>query len=138
MATRKIWMNVPPKASKPKVPESLKSVVKTKAEEFVQLFLKPHFIKEPPKDYQWNYIVDIFTKWYHRYFYFCSTWRSPGPNAISEYFEVRFARLDYAGGNKFNVAFMRYTGQWVEFMQDLSLDECIEEIKTNPLLQPPG
>lgn len=110
--------------------------MKTKADEFVESFLKPHFIKEPPADNQWNYVVDIFTKWYQRYFYFCSKWRSPGPNAISEYFEVRFVRLDYAGGDKFNVAFMRHTAQWVEFMQDLSLDECIEEMKINPLLHP--
>jgi hypothetical protein len=108
--------------------------VKCKADEFVESFLKPNFIKEPPKDHQWNYPVDIFTKWYQRYFYFCSTWRSPGPNAISEFFEVRFARLEYAGDEKFNMAYMRYTGQWWEIFQNLALDQCIEEIRINPLL----
>ena len=61
---------MPPKPPKPKMPEYLKSVVKTKADEFVESFLKPLFIKEPPKDYQWNYPVDIFTRWYQRYFYY--------------------------------------------------------------------
>ncbi len=112
MATKKRWIYVPPKPPKPKVPEYLKSFVKTKADDFVESFLKPNFIKEPPKDYEWNYPVDIFTKWYQRYFYFCSTWRCPSPNAISEYFEIRFARLEYAGDEKFNIAYMRYTGQW--------------------------
>jgi hypothetical protein len=135
MATKKRWMYVPPKPPKPKVPDSVKSVVKTKADEFVESFLKPNFIKPPPKDYQWNYPVDIFTKWHQTYFYFCSTWRSPGPNAISEYFESRFARLEYAGGEKFNMAYMRYTGQWWEIFQSLTLEECIEEMRTNPLLQ---
>jgi len=136
MAIKKIWMKVPPRPSRPKVPDSLKSVVKIKAEEFVESFLKPNFIKEPPKDYRWNYPVDISTKWHQQYFYFCSTWRSPGPNRISEYFEVRFARLGYAGSERFNMAYMRHTGQWWEIFYDLSLDECIEEMRTNPLFQP--
>ena len=135
MATKKRWMYVPPKPAKPKVPEYLKPAVKSKADEFVESFLKPTFIKDPPKDYEWNYVVDIFTKWYQRYFYFCSTWRSPSPNAISEYFEIRFARLEYAGDEKFNMAYMRYTGQWWEIFQDLTLDGCIEEIRINPLLR---
>lgn len=73
MATKKVWMKVPPKSPKPKVPEYLKSVVKAKADEFVESFLKPHSIKVPPKDYQWNYPVDVFTKWHQSNFYFCST-----------------------------------------------------------------
>jgi hypothetical protein len=96
MATKKRWMYVPLKPAKPKVPEHLKAAIKSKADDFVESFLKPEFIKPPPKDHQWNYAVDIFTKWHQRYFYFCSKWRSPGPNAISEFFEVRFARLEYA------------------------------------------
>ncbi len=64
-----------------------------------------------------------------------ATWRSPGPNAMSEFFESRFARLEYAGDEKFNMAYMRHTGQWWEILQDLTLEECIEEMRTNPLLQ---
>jgi len=48
---------------------------------------------------------------------------------------VRFARLEYAGDEKFNMAYMRHTGQWWEIFQELTLDECIEEIRTNPLLR---
>ncbi len=135
MATKKRWMKVPPKPPRPKVSEYLKSVVKTKADEFVESFLRPTFIKPPPQGYQWNYVVDIFTKWHQRYLYFCSTWRSPGPNAISEYFEVRFARLEYAGDDKFNMAYMRHTDQWWEIFEELTLDECIEEIRINPLFR---
>ena len=40
MAGKKRWMYVPPKPPKAKVPEYLKSVVKTKADEFVESFLK--------------------------------------------------------------------------------------------------
>jgi len=136
MAAKKRWMYVPPKQAKPKVPEYVKATVKCRADDFVESFLKPQFIKPPPRDYEWNYPVDIFTKWHQRYFYFCSTWRSPRPDAISEFFEARFARLEYAGDEKFNMAYMRHTGQWWEIFQDLTLDQCIEEISINPLLWP--
>jgi hypothetical protein len=38
MTTKKRWMYVPPKPPKPKVPEYLKSVVKTKALKFMESF----------------------------------------------------------------------------------------------------
>jgi len=127
---------VPTKPAKPKISESLKSTVKSKADDFVESFLKPRFIKPPPKENQGNYAVDIFTKWHQRYFYFCSTWRSPAPDTLSVHFEVRFARLEYVEDDKFNLACTRYSGRWSEIFQDLTLDECIEEIKGDPLLQP--
>ncbi len=136
MPTKKRWMYVPPKPPKPKVPEYLKTEVKDRADDFVESYLKPHFIKEVSKDYQWNYVVDLFTKWHQRYFYFCSKWRSPSPKAISEYFEGRFARMEYVGNNKFNMAYMRHTGQWWEIFQDFTLDQCIQEIKENPWFHP--
>jgi hypothetical protein len=136
MTTKKRRTKFPPKPPRPEVPEYLKTVVKTSADELVESFLKPTFIKEPPKDYRWNYPVDIFTKWRQRYFYFCSTWRSPHPDAISEYFESRFVRLEFTGDEKFNMAYMRHTGQWWEIFQELTLEDSIHEIRTNPLFQP--
>jgi hypothetical protein len=59
----------------------------------------------------------------------------PAANAISQHFEVKFARLEYVGDGRFNMAFLRHTGQWFEFLSETSLDECLEEIKINPLLQ---
>ena len=96
---KKSWMYVPPKPQKSMVPDHLKSDMKAGADEFVESL-----------DYQWSYPVYIFRKWHQRYFYFCVTWRSPRPDAISEYFESRFARLEYAGDEKFDVAYMRHTG----------------------------
>jgi len=62
MATKKRWMYVPPKPAKVNVPEYEKLAVKCRADDCVESFPKPTFIKDPPKDYQWNYAVDIFTK----------------------------------------------------------------------------
>ena len=129
-------MHVPPNPPKPKIADDLKAEVQRKADEFLESYLKPTFIHPPPKDHQWNYIVDIFTKWHQRYFYFCSTYRCPSPNRISEFFESRFARLEFVGNKRFNVSYMRHTGQWWEIFQGLTLEECIEEIRGQELLHP--
>ena len=129
-------MKVPPKPARPKVPDDLKMEVQQKADGFLESYLKPTFLLPPPAEPKWNYIVDIFTKWHQRYFYFCSKYRCVHENCISEFFESRFARLEYAGDKKFNVAYMRHTGQWWEILQGLSLEECFEEIRQQELLHP--
>jgi hypothetical protein len=60
--------------------------------------LKPEHIKPPPKNAKWNHIVDLYTKWHRKYFYFCAEYACPGPSAMSPYFEMGFARLKYTGG----------------------------------------
>ncbi len=127
MARKKVWMWVPPKRTKYQVPEEIKRQVEEKAENLVQ---------PPPEDEEFNYIVDIYTKWHRSFFYFCARYRCPGPNRISEFFESRFARLEYVGNERFNLSYMRYTGQWIELLTGISLDDCLEEIRINPLYFP--
>jgi hypothetical protein len=131
----KAWFFSPQKSPKPKVPENIKIEVETKANELIESFLKPEYIKPPPDDMRFNYVVDIYTKWYRNYFYFCAKYACPGPNAISPFFESKFARMEYAGDGLFNLSYMRHTGQWFEIFQDLSMDECLETIKDFPHFQ---
>jgi hypothetical protein len=133
---QKRWVYKPAKESKPKVLDSIKRKVQTEANEFVESILKPKYIKLPPKDSDFSYIVDIFTKWYRNYFYFCSKYRCPAPECTSDFFEDKFARLEYVRRDSFNLSFMRHTGQWWQVHTDLSLDECLESIKDNPTFEP--
>jgi len=126
----------PAKPLKPKVSDSVKADVQNKANELVESFLKPEFIKPPPEDAEYNYIVDIYTKWYRSYFYLCAKYCCPAPNCIAEFFETKFARLEYAGNDKFNLAYMRHTEQWCETDQELTLKECPERIRDDSLFQP--
>ena len=50
--------------------------------------------------------------------------------------EANFARLEHAGGDKFNLAFMTHNGRWVELFTGLSLDECLKAIAGNPWFEP--
>jgi hypothetical protein len=130
------WAMYPRKTSTSPLPESLKMEVTTKANELIETVLKPKYIQPPPENPQFNYIVDIYGKWYHRYFYFCATYCVPGPNTTVLSFEAKFARMEYAGNNRFHLAFMRHTGQWVELYTGLSLDECLAAIRDDPFFQP--
>lgn len=131
----KRWVYSPKKPAKPKVPEAVKGEVEAKAGELIETVLKPKFVKPPPKDKRWNYIIDVGSKWYRSSFYFSSLYACPGPNAVSSTFESKFARLEYVGSERFNLSFMRHTGQWVEIYTGLTLKECLDAIQNDPWFQ---
>jgi len=133
---RKQWVYAPKKPIPPKVPESFKREVEAKANALVESVLKPRHVKEPEPDPQFNYIVDLYTKWYRSYFYFCSRYACPGPYALSPFFEDKFARLEYIGNGRFNVSFMRHTGQWIEIFTDQTLDQCLAAVRDDPWFHP--
>jgi hypothetical protein len=83
-----------------------------------------------------NYLVGLHARWRGPFFYFCSRYCSPGPRALSPFFESKFARLQYAGDERFNLAYFRHTGQWWEIAQLLSLEECLAEIEAGGLFTP--
>ena len=133
---KRMWVYAPGKPTPPSVPEDLKAEVKAKADDLVETVLKPQHVKPPPTDPRWNYITDIYTKWHRSFFYFCSTYACPGPNALSPTFESPFARMEYVGAGRFNLAYMRHTGKWWEVYQGLTAEECLETIRDEGIFQP--
>jgi len=110
--------------------------VERRAQELIDSTLKPRHIQPPPQKAELNYLVDISCKWRGPFFYFCSQYCSPGPRALSPFFESKFARLQYAGDERFNLAYFRHTGQWWEIAQLLSPEECLSEIEAGGLFTP--
>jgi hypothetical protein len=133
---RKVWMYCPPKPKKPLVPDGLKAEVSAKSQRLIDEHLNPTHIKRPPKSSEFNYLTELFTRWYQSYFYFCAIYACPHPNAISLTFESRFARMGYEGDGKFNLAYMRHNGQWNVIHYGLSLDECLTAIRDEPHFLP--
>lgn len=115
------------------VPEAVKDAVTEGARRLVETTLKPAHVKPPRQGERFNYIVDIFTKWRGRYFFFLARYACPGLNALSPFFETGFARLEYLADGRFNVAYMRHTGKWSQVYPGLTLDEAIETVGTEPL-----
>ena len=136
MAKRKMWVFSPTKQPKSKVPDTIKVSMEAKANNLIESFLKPNHVKPPSEDERFNYIIDIYSKWYQNYFYFCAKYACPGPNAISPFFEAKFARLEYAGNERFNLSYMRHTGKWWEIYTELSLDESLATIRDEPHFLP--
>src|SRR2546422_11752029 len=66
------------------VPPDIKLEVQRRAGDLINSTLKPRHIQPPPKKQQFNYLVDIHSKWRGPFFYFCSQYCSPGPNALSD------------------------------------------------------
>lgn len=132
----KRWFYSPSKAPKLRVPELVKIEVKQVCDELVESVLKPRSIDPDPQEDRFNYIVDIYTKWYRNYLHFCAKYRCPGPNAVEPFFETKFARMEYVDRDRFNLSYMRHTGKWYEVYPDMSLDECIETIRDDPLFTP--
>ncbi len=56
-----MWVYSPPKPPAPKVSASVKAEAQQQANQLVEAILKPQHLRPPPKDYHFNYIVDIYT-----------------------------------------------------------------------------
>ena len=130
--SRIVWIYCPLKPKKPKVPNSVKVELSRKVQQLINDHLRPEHVKPPPKKPQFNYITDLFTKWYQSYFYFCATYACPHPDALSPTFETRFARMGYQEENRFNLSYMRHNGQWNEILFALSVEECLDAIREDP------
>ena len=94
--------------------------------------LKPHYVQPPPENPQFNYVTDVFTRWAQGRLYFIAAYNCPEPDAPQPCVEARFDRLTYGGHDRFNLAFMRYTGQWIEPYDALTLDESLACIRDDP------
>ena len=129
------WIYSPPKSPKPKIPAEVKATVSEQVERLLAEW-RPRHIQAPPPGNQFNYIVELYGKWFRSYCYLCARYACPGPAALSPFFEARFARLEYVGDSRFNLAFMRHTGQWVELEQGLTIDECFRSLREEGFYQP--
>ena len=129
---QKRWVYNPPKPPKAKVPDEIKCALEKKATELIESILKPEHIKSPPEDNTFNYIVDIYSKWYRNYFYFIAKYNCPSPHAISPSFEAKFARMEYIDNEHFNLSYMRHTEQWWEIHSDMSINDCLKAIREEP------
>jgi hypothetical protein len=124
------------KAKPSKVTDVLKREVTEKANALIEENIRPEHVKPPSKNPQFNYIVDIFTRWHGRYFYFMAKYACPGPNCISPFFEIGFARLEFVGSNCYDLAYFRHTGKWWTVFCAVSLDEALDLVRTEGIFNP--
>ncbi len=134
--SRKVWMQVPTQKPKTAVPDTTKRRLQEQADDLVARVLKPKHISPPPAESTVNYLIDIYTKWFRRYFYFCATYACPDPHALAPTFDIKFARMEYVGNDQFNLACMRHTQEWLELYPGQTQDECLQLIAEDPFFLP--
>jgi len=125
---KKTWVYSPPRKPKPKVPDEVKQALQEKGDEIVGKIFRPEYLEPVPEQLIINHLMDFYAKWYRNYFYFCSKYKCPS-EAYSSSFESKFARMEYIGNNKFELSYMRHTGQWVQ-LEIGTMDDCLKSIST--------
>jgi hypothetical protein len=138
MAWGKGWTWAPDRRIKPKVPDDVKAEVQRRADELVEEYLRPHYVKRPPRNPRWNYLTGIHTKWRRSFFYFVADFASPGPNALSPTYEVPFTRLEYTSDGRFNLAYLRHTGKFWQVHEGLTLDQALVAVRREGAFHPPA
>ena len=132
----KQWVYSPKSLPKPTVSDEMKRAIQEQCNTLIDTRLKPRHIESPPDEPHFSYIVDLYSQWYRNYFYFCAKYRCPAPTCISEFFDVRYTRLEYVAKDTYTLSYMRHTEKWQEVYSDLSLDECLSIIETEDLFRP--
>ena len=132
---KKQWVYTPPRAKKPQVSTAAKEQITAQCQQLIDSEFKPRYIDLEPQENQ-LVTTDIYGKWYRSFYYFCSTFYFNAPELPNAPIENKFTRLEYTGEDKFNLAYMRHTGQWWEVHTGISLKNALEEIKNNPIFHP--
>lgn len=98
--------------------------------------LRPRLVPPPPAEPKYNYPVDLFTRWHGRFFCVMMRYACPGPDALAPFFDVGFARLEFRGRDRFDLAYFRHTDEWAQIAEGLTLEECLQAIRDYPMFQP--
>jgi len=136
MKSKKRWVLAPCRNPKPKLSNLKKAEIEKRCQPLVEKF-KQQYVKENP-DKRYNYLTDVFSKWRGNYLYFCQKFKSEHPNMIKPEFEENFVRLEYLGSDNFNLSYFRHTGAWFPVANNLTLNDCLEMIESNPNFHPIG
>jgi hypothetical protein len=133
------------KASKPKYawtwgeankPGKLTYIEKAKVAALFDPYIQQLNDTLPPLEepQQLNQVVKVDSKWRGSYFYLMSHYKCPpSPMSFKTGFEISFARLTFKSTGTFDLSYFRHTGQWFVIFYDLSLENCFEQIKTDPI-----
>lgn len=135
--TKKVWYYKPPK---PKPDKLTKERIKERCDKFIESVLKPKFISNEQSAVDELNVIDIYSKWWRNFIHFYAKYRDtrpePGAEAVEPTSDLKLARIEYLGENKYNLAYFRHTGKWWVIFYEISLEECFEAIEDMPHFHP--
>jgi hypothetical protein len=121
---KRTWQLAKPKPPrKPPVPDDVRERVDAQAAVMVA-DAKKRF-RKPRKSTLINWADDLFTRWHREALYFVVVMRTPHGHPPT--FESHAARMEHAGGGKFDVAMPMRKG-WNTFKRKASIEERMAEV----------
>ena len=115
--------------------EAEKRAIVGACEAFIRNVLKPRFLPEIAPS-EWNYVVDIRGAWAGGRYRFMQRYRSGMEHNRGEEFDAPFARIDRIGPDRFDIYWMRHTGQWWRLHVGVTLVEALQILETDGILHP--
>jgi hypothetical protein len=129
----KIWALAKPR---PISADSIeKQTIIATCDAFITNVLKPRFLPVI-KPTQFNYPVDMRGEWRAGRYRFMTRYRSGHEDNAGLEFDAPFARIDHMGADRFDLYWMRHTGQWWPLRSGLSLAESLRSIEEDNILYP--
>jgi len=135
MARQKVWMKLPEKPDSKAITPEEKANIILACDRFIAEVLKPRFLPEI-RPTEWNYCIDIQGKWTAGRYRFIQRYRVGSGENAGEEFDAPFARLSRMGVDRFDIDWMRHTGQWWKLYRALSLSEALHTLEHDGTLHP--
>jgi len=101
----------------------------------IETLFRPRYLPEI-RPSAFNYPVAIHGKMRGAHFVFMTRYRSGSDHNRGEEFDAPFARLSYAGGDRYDLGWFRHTGRWWPIAESLTLEAAIRELTRNGVLHP--
>jgi hypothetical protein len=129
-----VWAPATPRPQLPDPDE--KQAIITACEAVISNILKPRYLPEI-KPTKFNYPIDIHGDWRAGRYRFMARFRSGFPDNTGEEFDAPFSRIDRMGPDRFDIYWMRHTGQWWPLHHGKTLAEALDIIGSDGVLAPP-
>ena len=128
-----VWMQAP--ANRVPVSDTEKAAIIAACDAFIRDRLKPRFLPQiRPTTY--NYPIDIRGTWAGGRYRFIQRYRSGHAENAGEEFDAPFARIDRMGPDRFDILWMRHTGQWWKLHRGVTLAQALSLLETDAVLFP--
>lgn len=130
-SARGVWVKKP---SAP--PEPLKREVAARCDAYISQVLVPRHLPVIKPHAEYNFAIGLRGAWLGNAYRFIARWRTGTNRTPIEEFDSPWVRFQHMGGGRFDIGWMRHTGQWWTLQRGLTLDEALAAMESEPVLQP--
>lgn len=117
-------------------PEALKRAVAARCDAWIAEVLVPRHLSVVRPHAEFNFCIGLRGAWRGNAYRFLARWRTGTAREPVEEWETPWARLQHFAPGRFDVGWMRHTGEWWTLHRGLTLDEAMAALAEEGVLQP--